>query len=174
LAKSGVRDPGRARARDLAHGKREVCGRHELAGAEKHGAVGVETFGVLARDDEVDRRAATRQQAAAAARRTDIGKQIETLAQLARRVEAALRDGRIVVVRHRPEDHAIRRFGRLDRRRRQGRAVRAQGRKPNGHRRERKAELEEVIRRANNRHGRSRDLRPDAVAFHHQDADRRG
>jgi hypothetical protein len=98
---SGLRDPRRTGAGDLAHGKREVRRRHELAGAEEHRAVGVEAFGVLARDDEIDRRAATGRQAAAAARRTDVGKQVEVFAQLARRVAAALCQRRILVVRHR-------------------------------------------------------------------------
>src|SRR5262249_56772985 len=97
----GLRDPRRTRARDLAHGERKVGRGHELAGAEEHGAVGVETLGVLARDDEVDRRSAARRKAAAAPRRAYIGEQVETLAQFARRVEAALRQRRIIVVRYR-------------------------------------------------------------------------
>src|SRR2546422_11071287 len=93
-----LRDPRRARARDLAHGEREVGRGHELAGAEEHGAVGVEALGVLARDDEIDRRSAARRKSAAASRRADIGKQVEPLAQFSRRVEAALRQRRVGVV----------------------------------------------------------------------------
>jgi len=48
----------------------------------------------------------------------------------------------------------------------------AQGREPDRHRRERKTELEDAIGGAKDGHGRSRDLRPDAVAFHHDDSDR--
>jgi hypothetical protein len=75
-------------------------------------------------------------------------------------------------VRYRSEDHAVRGFGRVDCRLRQGGALRAQGRKPNRHRRERETEPEDVIGRAQNRHRRSRDLRPDAVALHHDESDR--
>src|SRR5262245_48498738 len=136
--------------------------------------IGVETLGVLARDNEVDRRSAARRKAAAASRRADIGKQVEPLAQFARRVETALRQRRIIVVRYRSEDHAVGGLGRVDRRLRQGGALRPQGRKPDRHRRERETELEEVIGRAKNRHGRSRDLRADAVALHHDNAQRHG
>jgi hypothetical protein len=76
-------------------------------------------------------------------------------------------------VRHRTEDHAVRRGGRLDGRRRQGRALRAQSRKPDRDRLEHKAELEEAVDGAKNLHRRRGDLRPDAVALHHDDADRR-
>jgi hypothetical protein len=133
---------------------------------------GVEALGVLARDDEVDRRSAAWRKAAAAARRADIGEQVETLAQFPRRVETALRQRRVVVVRHWSEDHAVRGFGGVDRRRRQRGALRAQGRKPDRHRRERETELEDVVSGAKDGHGRSRNLRPDAVAFHHDDSDR--
>jgi len=75
-------------------------------------------------------------------------------------------------VRHRSEDHAVGGFGRVDRRLRQGGALRAQGRKPDRHRRERESELEDAIGGAKDGHGRSRDLRPDAVALHHDDLDR--
>jgi len=75
-------------------------------------------------------------------------------------------------VRHRSEDHAVGGFGGVDRRWRQRGALRAQGRKPDRHRRERETELEDAIGGAKDRHGRSRDLRPDAVTFHHDDSDR--
>jgi len=55
---------------------------------------------------------------------------------------------------------------------RQGGALRAQGRKPYRHRRERETELEDAIGGAKDGHGRIRDLRPDAVAFHHDDSNR--
>jgi hypothetical protein len=152
--------------------QREVRRGHELAGAEEHGAVGVEALGVLARDDEVDGRSAARGKAAAASRRADIGKQVEPLAQFARRVKTALRQRRIIVVRYRSEDHAVGGLGRVDRRLRQGGALRPQGRKPDRHRRERETELKDVIGGAKNRHGRSRDLRADAVALHHDNSDR--
>jgi hypothetical protein len=109
-----------------ARGQREVGRGHELAGAEKHRAVGVEALGVLARDHEVDGRAAAGRKAAAAARRADIGEQVEALAQFARRIETALRHGRIVIVRDRPEDHAVGRARRLGRGVGHRRPVRAQ------------------------------------------------
>ena len=173
-AKAASRDPGRAGARDLAHRQREVRRRHELARAQEHRAVGVEALGVLARDHEIDRRAATRRKAAAAARRPDIGVEIEPLAQLARRIEAALRDRRIVVVRHRPEDHAVGGLGGVDRGVREGRAVRAQRRQADGDGRERQAEAERAVGGAQHRQRGGGDLRPDAVAFHDDEADRRG
>src|SRR5262249_57693952 len=104
---------------ELGDGGGEIRRGHELAGAEEHGAIGVEALGVLARDDEVDRRSAARGKAAAASRRADIGKQVEPLAQFARRVETALRQWRIVVVRYRSEDNPAGGFGRADPRLRQ-------------------------------------------------------
>ena len=51
----GFSDAGAAVSGDFAHGHCEVGRGHELAGAHEHGAVGVEAFGVLADDDEVER-----------------------------------------------------------------------------------------------------------------------
>src|SRR5882672_7450799 len=59
-----------------------------------HGAVGIEAFGVLARDHEVDWRAAARRKAATRARRPDIGVEIKAPSHLARWIEPALRDQR--------------------------------------------------------------------------------
>ena len=168
-----LRDPGGTRPRDLAHGEREVGRGHELAGTEEHGTVGVEALGVLAGDHKIDGSAATRRKTAAAARRTDIGKQVEALAQFPGGIEAALRDRRIIVVRYRSENDAVRRSGGLHRRLGQRGALRVQGRKPDRHRRECKAELEDAIGGAKNRHRRRGNFRPDAVAFHHDDANRR-
>jgi hypothetical protein len=159
---------------NLAHGERQVRGRHELAGAEEHGAVGVEAFGVLARDHQVDRRPAARRKAAAALRRTDIGVEIEQLAQAARRIAAALLHRRVGIVVDRPEDHAVGRPRRLDRRIRQRGALRPQRHEPDRDRRERKAELADPVRGSHDLHGGRGDLRPDTVALHDDEPDRCG
>jgi hypothetical protein len=95
------------------------------------------------------------------------------LAQLARRIAAALRHRRIFVVRHRAEDRAIRRFGGRERGFRQGRAMRAKRGKPDRHRREGKTKLESSVDRAKDVHRRGGDLRPDAVALHDDNTHRR-
>jgi len=77
-------------------------------------------------------------------------------------------------VRNGAEDHAVRRFGGLERRLRERGALRVQRGHADRHRRERKAELERAVDGAQNRHRRGRDLRPDAVAPHHGDAHRGG
>jgi hypothetical protein len=76
--------------------------------------VGIKTFGVLAHHDEIDRLAAARRHAEARFRRPDVGIEIEALSHLAGRVEAALRGRRVVVVRHRPQDHAVRALAGLE------------------------------------------------------------
>ena len=80
-------------ARDLAHRQGEVGRRHELAGPDMHGAVGIEPFGVLAHDHEIDVAAAARRQARPRPRRPDVGEQVEPAAQLAGRIEAASATG---------------------------------------------------------------------------------
>jgi hypothetical protein len=90
MRKCRLRDPGRARASDLAHREREVGRRHELARSDEHRAIGIKAFGVLAHDDEVDLRPAARRKTATTSRRTNIGEQVETLAQFARRIEPPL------------------------------------------------------------------------------------
>ena len=119
----GLRDARRALPRDLAHGEREIGRRHEFAGAVVHIAVGVEAFGVLAHDDEIDGRAAARRKAVTRARRADIGVKVEPLAQFAGRVEPAFGHRRILVVRHRAEQHAVGRLGLVQHRRRERRAL---------------------------------------------------
>src|SRR4051794_7412315 len=90
-----LRDPGRTSACDFADRERHVRRGHELARSEKHGTVGIEAFGVLAHDHEIERYAATRRKPAAGAGWSDIGKQVESLAQLTRWIEPALGDRRI-------------------------------------------------------------------------------
>ncbi len=102
--------------RDLADRQREVGRRHEFAGADMHGTVGVEPFGVLAHDHEIDVAPAARRQARPRSRRPDIGEQVEPAAQFSGRIEPALADRRIVVVRHRAEDDAGSRLRLLDHR----------------------------------------------------------
>src|SRR5882672_5058034 len=136
-----------------------------------HGAVGIEAFGVLARDHEVDWRAAARRKAATRARRPDIGVEIKAPSHLARWIEPALRDRRIFVVRHWPEDHAVSRLGGRDRRIRTRGALRFQRRKADGRGGEAELELETAISRAQHVKRRAADLRPDAVAFHDQQMD---
>src|SRR5207302_9780771 len=111
-----------------------------------------EAVGVRPRDAEVDGRAATRRQAAAAARRTDVRKQVETLAQLARRIEAAFGHGGIVVVRDGSKDRAVGRFGGIERRRRERGALRTQRGKTDGYGDEGKAKPEDAVDRAQDRH----------------------
>jgi hypothetical protein len=100
-------DAGRAFARDLAHRKREIGRRHELAGALEHVAIGVKAFGVLAHDDEIDRLAAARRKLRARPGGADVGEQVEPLAQRAGWINPALLGRRIIVVRDRSEDHAV-------------------------------------------------------------------
>ena len=96
-----------ALAADLADRQREVGRRHELARPRMHGAVRVKALGVLAHDHEIDVAPAPRRQSRARARGPDIGEQIEPPAQLARRIEPALRNRRIFVVRNRPENDPV-------------------------------------------------------------------
>ena len=90
-----------------------------------HRAVGIETFGILAHDDEIDGGAAAGREAGARPRRADIGVKVEPLAQFAGRIKAALGERRILVVRHRAEQHAVRGFGFFQDRIRKRRAVAA-------------------------------------------------
>ena len=89
----GLGNAGRALPRDLAHGKRKVGRRHEFTRAEKHRAVGIKAFSVLAHDHQIDRLAAAWRKPGTRARRADVGVEIEPLAQVAGRVEPALRAG---------------------------------------------------------------------------------
>ena len=104
--------------------------RHELAAALEHVAVGVEAFGVLAHHHEIDRLAAARREIRARLRRADVGEQVEPLAQRAGRVDAAFVGRRIVVVRDRPEDHAVGGLRRLEARLGKRRALRGQRLQP--------------------------------------------
>ena len=96
-------DAHRGMARDLAHRERQVGGRHELARALEHVAIGVKPFRVLAHHHEIDRLAAPGRKTFARLRRSDVGEQVEPLAQRTRRIDSALVGRRIVVVRHRSE-----------------------------------------------------------------------
>ena len=58
-----------------------------------HRAVGVEAFGVLAHDDEIDRLAAARREAFARARRADIGVEVERACAIRRTDCARLASG---------------------------------------------------------------------------------
>jgi hypothetical protein len=99
-------------------------------------------------------------------------KKVEAPAQFTRRVDTAFGHRRIVVVRDRPEDDAVGRSGLPQRRLRQGRAVRPQGRKTDRRVGERQAERHDAIDLAQHAEGRGRDLRPDAVAGENEEAER--
>jgi len=90
--REGKRDLGDPRGpgpRDLADRERQIRGGHEFARPQKHRTVGVEAFRILAHGSPDQPAIRTRRKAAAGSRRTDIGEQIEPLAQLSGRIERA-------------------------------------------------------------------------------------
>ena len=95
------------RAVTLRIGDRDVFGRHELAAAHEHVAVGVEAFGAFAEDHEIDGLAGEAH-AHARFRRADVREEIELHAELARRVDAALLARRVLEMVDGPEDDARR------------------------------------------------------------------
>ncbi len=167
-------DAHRGVARDLAHRERQVGGRHELARSLEHVAVGIEPLGVLAHHHEIDRLAAARRKPFACLRGPDVGEQVEPLAQRARRVDAALVGGRIVVVRDRPEDDAVGGLRGREARFGKRRALRLERLEPDRHVLERELDLPAFSGGAQHVEGRGGDLRPDAVALHDAKAERGG
>ena len=155
-------------ARDLAHREGDVGGRHELAGPDMHGAVGIEAFGVLAHDHEIDVAAAARRQARPRPRRPDVGEQVEPAAQLAGRIEAAFGDRRIFVVRYRPEDDARRLLRLLDHGVGCRGAAGAERGEPDVGGLVGEAELELPVGGVEHLHGGRDDFRTDAVAGQYQ------
>jgi hypothetical protein len=73
-----------------------------------------------------------------------------------------------------PEDHAVGRLGRFGRGVGQRAPVRTQRREAHRDRRERQSEGEHTLGRAQHLERGGRDLRPDTVALHDDDANRRG
>jgi hypothetical protein len=164
----GHRHPlGRLRA-DLADRQRQIAVGHELPAARVHGTVGVEALGVLPHDDQVHRRA-QRAQAGARATRPDVGEQLEHRAQLGRRVDAALGPGRVVVVRHRPEQHAVHLRDALEHLVGQGGAVGGQRGEPDGPGLEVQAEAQQLVGGGEHVEGGGGDLGADAVARQDED-----
>ena len=100
-------DGGAVVARDLAHRDGKVGGRHHLARARVHVAIGIEAFEVLAHHDHVQRVAGGGGHPGARARGADVGIMPQRLAQHARGVQPPLRDRGIGVVRHRAQDDAV-------------------------------------------------------------------
>ncbi len=137
-------------------------------GPDMHGAVGVEAFGVLAHDHEIDVAAAARRQARPRPRRPDVGEQVEPAAQLAGRIEAALGDRRIFVVRHRPEDDAGRLLRPLDHGVGSRGAAGAKRGEADVGGLVGEAELELPVGGVEHLHGGGDDFRADAVAGQHQ------
>ena len=95
-----------------------------FAGARIHAAVGVKAFRILPVDHHVEGRAGARRQVVPCDRRADVGKQVQTLAQLSRRVDPALLTRRIVKMGHRAKDQRVSGLGCFEGRIRQGRAGR--------------------------------------------------
>ena len=164
----GLRDPRRALPRNLAHRQRQIRRRHEFAGTEMHGAVGIEAFRVLAHDDEIDGRAAAGRESRARPRGADIGVKVEPLAQFAGRIEAALGDGRILIMRDRAEQHSVRGLGYFKDRIRKRRAAGAMRGPADGSGLERELQAIGAIGRPEHGVCRRHDFRPNAVAFQHQ------
>ena len=77
-------------------------------------------------------------------------------------------------MRHRPEDHAVRRLGGFDRAGRQGGALARNAASPMATGVNDKAEPECAVGIAQHGEGGGGNLRPDAVALHDDEAHRRG
>ena len=104
----------------------------------------------------------------------DVGEQVEPLAQRTGGIDAALVHRRIVVMRDRAEDDAVRRLCGFECALRKGRALRCKCSEADLHLLERELDLPDAGRRAQHAERRGRDLRRDAVAVQHAEADRGG
>src|SRR5882762_7044576 len=160
---SAPRDALTAFRRDAAHRERHVLGRHKLSEPHVHVAVGIEAFGILAVDHQIDGLAGE-PDSEPRSRRTDVGVEIELGAELCRRVDPAFFARRVLVSRERPENHAHREARRFHHTGGERRAFLLQRREADFLVLPLEPQLEEDIGAIENRQRRRRDLGPDAVA----------
>src|SRR6266850_1954120 len=120
-AEGDARYPSARFARNPAERNDDILGHQDLAVALFHVAVGVESLGVLAHHDEIER-ADFRGNALIGPGRPNVGEEIEVLAEERGRIELALR-GIEVERRGRAEDQSVGRARFVQKLRPYGRAV---------------------------------------------------